>query len=182
MLILNSHILQLSDALVLLGAHCMPVGVELNAMPAFPYSLTMPISGCELTRASVPKLFADSQSMSCRPCCQADCIAMLVNPDLYSEVFESIKSDLYESTTKKVCVIVSTSCVDSICAAKILHVSACCTASIQKRQTACSLSETEKAATAACSSVLVLLCFSSCDNSCKLITASSWISICADHP
>ncbi len=59
---------------------------------------------------------------------------MLVNPDLYSEVFESIKSDLYESTTKKVCVIVSTSCVDSICAAKILHVSACCTASIQSRQ------------------------------------------------
>ena len=59
---------------------------------------------------------------------------MLVNPDLYSEVFESIKSDLYESSTKKVCVIVSTSCVDSICAAKILHVSACCTASIPSRQ------------------------------------------------
>ena len=97
---------------------------------------------------------------------------MLVNPDLYSEVFESIKSDLYESTTKKVCVIVSTSCVDSICAAKILHVSACCTASLQSRQH-CLLSETEKAATAACSSVLVLLCFRpQRSSSCKLSTAS----------
>lgn len=47
---------------------------------------------------------------------------MLVGPEQYVEVYNSIKDEFYSSQEKKVSVFVATDCCDSVCATKTLQV------------------------------------------------------------